>query len=65
MLGLLSGYWLTQALYVVAELEIADRLASGIESGHGWGISVRMRHRESGVAASPRDARVVRQYDSS
>lgn len=29
MLGLLSGYWYSQALYVMAELGIADCLASG------------------------------------
>ena len=29
MLGLLSGYWYSQALYVMAELGIADRLADG------------------------------------
>jgi len=29
MLGLLSGYWYSQALYVLAELGIADRLADG------------------------------------
>jgi O-methyltransferase/methyltransferase family protein len=29
MLGLLSGYWYSQALYVLAELGIADRLATG------------------------------------
>jgi hypothetical protein len=29
MLGLLSGYWYSQALYVMAELAIADRLAAG------------------------------------
>jgi len=29
MLGLLSGYWYSQVLYVLAELGIADRLAAG------------------------------------
>lgn len=29
MLGLLSGYWYSQAVYVMAELGIADRLAAG------------------------------------
>ena len=29
MLGLLSGYWYSQAIYVMAELGIADRLADG------------------------------------
>jgi hypothetical protein len=29
MLGLVSGYWYSQAVYVMAELGLADRLASG------------------------------------
>ena len=29
MLGLLSGYWYSQVLYVMAELGIADCLAAG------------------------------------
>lgn len=29
MLGLVSGYWYSQAIYVMAELGIADRLAAG------------------------------------
>src|SRR5262245_64861497 len=32
MLGLLSGYWYSQVLYVMAELGIADHLAAGPRS---------------------------------
>ena len=43
MLGLLSGYWYSQCLYVMAELGIADLLAKGPRSASDLAVEARSR----------------------